>query len=151
MNTAIVGAILLFGTSLIALIVRAGQRWTGRHASFVGWGAVVAGSLLLAFVFAGVSGAFYSETFEGGSNPGAGGYDADPSDGGGAQGEGAPAQDAVAPGLEGLAEGWAALDDTNKPLFVPGYLPFSVEGVQDWKEADGAVGAVLSVDEPNAG
>jgi hypothetical protein len=68
----LVAAVLLFGVSLIGLVVRAGQRWTGRRVSFSGWGTAAVASLVLMFAFAGVSGALYGGAFARGPNLGSG-------------------------------------------------------------------------------
>ncbi len=62
-----VAAVLVFGVSLIGLVVRTGQRLAGQRASLWGWGITAAASLVLAFASAGVSGALYSEGSAGGS------------------------------------------------------------------------------------
>lgn len=51
----LVTALLLFGVSLIGLIVRLGQR-----RSVKGWGIVAVTSLLLAFVFGSISNSLYN-------------------------------------------------------------------------------------------
>jgi len=54
-----VAAVLVFGASLVGLIVRAGQRRAGQRASLWGWGITSAASFVLVIALVGVSGALY--------------------------------------------------------------------------------------------
>lgn len=60
---AMVVAVLLFGVSIIALMVRMAQKGSLRN-----WGMVAVGSVVLVFVFGGISGALYGVGFGGGSD-----------------------------------------------------------------------------------
>ena len=116
------------------------------------WGVVAVASLVLAFVAIGVPSALYGAGPLGSPEPGTGdeskaaeegpveeevdGYQAGavlPEEGG-YEGEEVSPCDAVAPELKGLAERWSSFDRGYGPLFLPSYLPFSVERVADWKE-----------------
>ncbi len=60
---AVIVAALLFGVSIIALIIRVVQK-----GSLKNWGMVAVASLVLVFVFGGISGALYGVGFGGGSD-----------------------------------------------------------------------------------
>lgn len=65
---ALVAAVLVFGVSVVALIVRVAQR-----GSVVRWGLVAAASLVLIFAFAGISSALYGEVMASGGSESNGG------------------------------------------------------------------------------
>ncbi len=137
-------AAVVFGVSLIVVVVRVAQR---RPA--VGWGATAATSLVLAFALWGLSGVLYGggSTAETDGDAGIGGAPGsagatDPAEGSGYDpayqygpdegGESSPC-DLVVPELQGLAEQWASREDVSGSLYLPSYLPFEVDSVSDWE------------------
>ncbi len=107
-------AAVVFGVSLIVLIIRVAQR-----RSAVRWGITAVTSLVLALVLSGVAGIFYG----GGSTAETGSSKQEPMpEDGGLQVKPAPAHGDVAPGLERLANRWAS-SNIESPLFVPSQLP----------------------------
>jgi hypothetical protein len=136
---------LVFGVSVIALIVRVAQR-----GSVKGWGTVAVASLVLMFAFGGISGALYGTGFVGSSAPDTG--DANEVVGGGpaegvddgpaytASPEGA-AQDGTVygsmdPELEKIIDDWHS-SGTESPLFLPTHVPFPVAEVEVHPSAAG--------------
>ena len=127
---AMLAAALLFGVSVIALIVRARQRRSkGR------WPIVTVTSLVLILAFAGISNALYGTGYMQSIGESGGTKSTDNATDRGDQaerrGNASKAKDAsstksanVAPGLEKLVESWRS--GGKSPLFIPGYLPFSV-------------------------
>lgn len=135
---ALLAAALLFGVSLIALVIRMSQ-----GGSLKGWSMVAVASLVSVFVFGGISGALYGTSFVGSSAPDTGdaneavregpGEGADdgpaytvPPEG---EAQGSTVYGSIDPELEEIIDAWRS-SDTESPLFLPTYLPFPVAEVE---------------------
>lgn len=135
---ATIVAAVVFAVSLIALIIRVAQR-----RSVVRWGITAVSSLVLAFVFLGMSGALYGTDFMGSSDREAG-VAGTPGDGApgrvgdkdlasGTGTAGGDAREAVAPGgvdpaFGEIIDAWGS-SGVDVPLLLPKYTPFPIDGV----------------------
>ncbi len=130
---ALLAVALVFGASLIGLIVRSGQR-----APLWGWGIIAAASFVLVIALAGVSGAPYGT----GSSPRSG-QDAssastpvndEPNDGTGEESAydsqyDRPLAGEIDPAFDEFIDGWRSMD-SEVPLLVPTYVPFPIDAVE---------------------